>query len=119
MAVFDTVEELIREHRASLKADSVAVPIRTSTDSNTSERTATEPVVVGPAHSSFANASGEVSKSGAEEPRRGVQPGSFIDLLVKASDRATGQALSDSVIAQQVRSGSVLPRRQQASRHGL
>lgn len=34
--------------------------------------------------------------------RRGVAPGSFIDLLVQAADRSTGQQLSNSQIASQV-----------------
>lgn len=39
---------------------------------------------------------------GTSAVRRGVKPGSFIDLLVKSSDRETGDALPDKVIAQQV-----------------
>ena len=35
---------------------------------------------------SFAEATGE---------RRGVAPGSFVDLLVNATDKATGESLSD------------------------
>lgn len=39
--------------------------------------------------------------------RGGVLPGSFIDILVQANDRTTGQALSDSQIASQVCLGGV------------
>ena len=34
--------------------------------------------------------------------RKGVEPGSFIDLLVKTTDRATGKPLSEESISQQV-----------------
>lgn len=35
--------------------------------------------------------------------RKGVAPGSFIDLLVTAADRTTGRAFTDGEIAAQVR----------------
>ena len=35
--------------------------------------------------------------------RRGVAPGSFIDLLVRANDRTTGSKFSDTELASQVR----------------
>jgi hypothetical protein len=34
--------------------------------------------------------------------RKGVEPGSFIDLLVKGSDRVTGKGFPDSTIVPQV-----------------
>jgi hypothetical protein len=34
--------------------------------------------------------------------RKGVDPGSFIDLLVKGTDRITGKGFSDVTIVQQV-----------------
>ena len=39
--------------------------------------------------------------------RRGVQPGSFIDLLMRAKDKTTGQGFTDLEIANQV--ASLLP----------
>lgn len=34
--------------------------------------------------------------------RRGVQPGSFIDLLMRAKDKTTGRGFTDMEIANQV-----------------
>ena len=36
--------------------------------------------------------------------RRGVQPGSFIDLLMRAKDKTTGKGFTDMEIANQVSS---------------
>ena len=48
-----------------------------------------------------ANGHGHAVKD-ADKLRKGVLPGSFIDLLLKGADRRTGEAFSDSVMAQQV-----------------
>ena len=38
----------------------------------------------------------------AAQVRRGVQPGSFIDLLMRAKDKTTGRGFTDMEIANQV-----------------
>ena len=64
-------------------------------------------------HTALAEAAGKASKTGIPPAqngehqdndglRKGVAPGSFIDLLIRTNDRATGQAFSDGVLAQQV-----------------
>ena len=80
-AIVETVVGLIAEHRAALK-DSPA--------SNPRLRTPEVHIQAG-AH-----------QGSVPAMRAGVQPGSFIDLLVTGNDRATGEGFTDSVLAQQV-----------------
>lgn len=80
-AIVETVEGLIAEHRAALK------------DSPASARQPSTPEV---------HIRAEAHQGAVPAIRTGVQPGSFIDLLVKGNDRATGEGFTDSVMAQQV-----------------
>ena len=83
------VQKDYREHMASIQAEaSSAHQPTSSSDTN--------------GHSAHAS-----DHAQAQRVSKGVAPGSFVDLLVKGRNRATGQRFSDAVLGQQV--GNLCP----------
>ena len=82
MTTGEMAEQLIREHMASIEAKA-----------NNAHQTT-------PGSDTHDHSAGDHAQ--AQGLSKGVAAGSFVDLLVKGRDRATGQAFSDAVLGQQV-----------------
>lgn len=107
------MDELMEEHQASMSAIIEQKKILQEQDTKTSLANAAVNAVNGPSsangvqkHGQENGASGkdcsqETSKDGLEI-RKGVEPGSFIDLLVRGSMRGTGESFTQNQKAQQV-----------------
>ncbi|KAK9827982.1 hypothetical protein WJX81_005128 [Elliptochloris bilobata] len=92
-AVQDVALRLVADHRRFLAQDSAAAPKEPP-----NATPGAPPLPPGDAHALPANN----GRARGGPVRRGVAPGSFLDLLMRAADRTTGRGFTDLEVANQV-----------------